>query len=63
MGRGAGVSSHSGDVLEPEVQSRPRPGRPGSGGPPVPGPGRGSQESSPVLYRQQLIGSRRGVKE
>lgn len=60
MGRGVGVSSHSGDVLEPEVQSRPRPG---SGGPPVPGPGRGSQESSPVLYRQQLIGSRRGVKE
>lgn len=25
--------------------------------------GRGGQENSPVLYRRQLIGSRRGVKE
>ena len=70
MGRRAGVSSQRGrsrpsstatrDVLEPELQSRPRPGR---GSPPVPWTARDSQESSPALYRQQLIGSRRGVKE
>lgn len=71
MGRGAGFSSHSGDgvVLAPQPPGtswslRYKAGR-GLGGAArlSPGPGRGGQENSPVLYRRQLIGSRRGVKE